>query len=154
MNASNFNEKKWNNRFSTMGDIAEGAFTNVHPEAHRIGLNRPDFDVRGMADTLRYAPDYMLPDGLYEVMGVASRGDSLLKIKFEKLTSLSTWMCIGPVNLFVYDSSKKRYWESSLQEWTKACHKYADVSRFPDNKKPYFALHIDDFPSEPIRCEL
>jgi len=77
-----------------------------------------------------------------------------VKIKFEKLTSLSTWMCIGPVNLFVYDSSKKRYWESSLQDWTKACHKYADVSRFPDNKKPYFALHIDDFPSEPIRCEL
>lgn len=154
MNATNFNEKKWNNRFGAMGDTAESAFVGVHPEAHRVGLNRPNFDVRGMHDAMRYAPDYMLQDGLYEVMGVASRGDSLLKVKFEKLSALSIWTCIGPINLFVYDSSKKRYWEATLEDWTKACHKYAEVARFHDNKKPYFALHIDNFPSEPIRCDV
>lgn len=151
MSDNAYNQKTWNTRLSTMGDIAEGAFTTVYETAHRIGLNRPDFDVRGMADPMRYAPDYMLPDGLYEVMGVASRGDSLLKVKFEKLSALATWMCIGEVNLFVYDSSKKRYWEAPLSDWTKACHRYAEVGRFPDNKKPYFALHIDHFPTEAIR---
>jgi len=151
---NNFKEKSWSNRYSTMGDIAETAFIGVYPHAHRLGLNRPDFDVRGMADPMRYAPDFMMSDGLYEVMGVASRGDSLLKIKFEKLDALSTWMCIGPVNLFIYDSSKKRYWEGGLREWIKACHRCAEVARFPDNKKPYFALHIDDFPAEPIRHDV
>jgi len=151
---SNFREKSWGARYDTMGDIAETAFLNVYPKAHRLGLNRPDFDVRGMADPMRYAPDFMLSDGLYEVMGVASRGDSLLKVKFEKLDALSTWMCIGPVHLFIYDSSRKRYWIAPLRDWSKSCHKHGEVARFPDNRKPYFALHIDDFPTEPIRCEL
>jgi hypothetical protein len=107
-----------------------------------------------MVDAMRYAPDFMVPDCLYEVMGCASRGDSLLKVKFDKLSALATWECIGPVRLWIWDSSKKRYWDGTLQEWTKACHKHGEVARFPDNNKPYFALHIDHFPVEGVRHDV
>lgn len=149
-----YRDKRWHKRFETMGDTAENAFLEVHPYAHRTGLNRPSFDVRGMVDAMRYAPDFMVPDCLYEVMGCASRGDSLLKVKFDKLSALATWECIGPVRLWIWDSSKKRYWDGTLQEWTKACHKHGEVARFPDNNKPYFALHIDNFPVEGVRHDV
>lgn len=152
MNA--FKDKRWHKRYDTMGDTAETAFLLVHPYAHRFGLNRPDFDVRGMADAMRYAPDFMVPDCMYEVMGVASRGDSKLKFKFDKAAALSTWQCIGPIRLWIYDSSRRRHWDATLEQWIKACHKYAEVDRFPDNNKPYFALHINDFPVEPQRHEV
>ena len=77
-----------------------------------------------------------------------------LKFKFDKADALSTWQCIGPVRLWIYDSSRKRHWDADLRDWMKACHKYADVARFPDNKKPYFALHIDNFPVEPQRHDV
>jgi hypothetical protein len=144
----------WATRLGQMGDTAEKAFESVNPVAHRLGLNRPDFDTRGMPDTMRYAPDYLLPTGLYEVMGCASRGDSLLKTRFDKLTAMSIWQAIGPVNLWIWDSSKKRYWVAPLADWLKAFHKHGSVDRFPDNNKPYFALHIDYFPAEPVKHDV
>jgi hypothetical protein len=151
---STYKNQPWSSRIKTMGDTAETAFESVHPEAHRLGMLRPSFDTRGMRDTMRYAPDYMLPDGLYEVMGCASRGDSLLKTRFDKLTSMSVWQAIGPVNLWIWDSSKKRYWVAPLNDWVKAFHKFGEVARFPDNNKPYFALHINYFPTEPIKHDI
>jgi hypothetical protein len=148
-----YRDSQWAKRYKTMGDTAEEAFLQVHPYAHRLGLNRPNFDVRGMSEDMRYAPDFMVPDCLYEVMGVASRGDSTLKFKLDKASSLQTWECIGPVRLWIYDSSKKRYWDGSLTEWITACHKAATFERFVDNKKPYFALHISEFPVEEQRPE-
>jgi hypothetical protein len=148
-----YRDSKWSKRYATMGDTAEEAFLQVHPYAHRLGLNRPNFDVRGMSEDMRYTPDFMVPDCLYEVMGVASRGDSTLKFKLDKASSLQTWECIGPVRLWIYDSSKKRYWDGSLTEWLTACHKSATFERFVDNKKPYFALHISEFPVEEQRPE-
>jgi hypothetical protein len=151
---STYKNQPWSSRIKTMGDTAETAFESVHPSAHRLGMLRPTFDTRHMRDTMRYAPDYMLPDGLYEVMGCASRGDSMLKTRFDKLTSMSVWQAIGPVNLWIWDSSKKRYWVAPLADWVKAFHKFGVVDRFPDNNKPYFALHIDYFPTEPIRHDI
>lgn len=151
---STFKERNWHSRMMTMGDTAENAFLAVCPNAHRIGLNRPNFDVRGMIDTMRYSPDFMTSKGFYEVMGCASRGDSLLKVKLEKLSALQSWTCIGPVNLWIWDSSKKRYWDAPLEEWMKACYKYGDVAKFSDNNKPYFALHIHNFPVEPERQDV
>lgn len=148
-----YRDSKWARRYKTMGDTAEEAFMLVHPYAHRFGLNRPNFDVRGMVDAMRYAPDFMVPDCLYEVMGVASRGDSTLKFKLDKASALQTWECIGPVRLWIYDSSKKRHWDASLTEWLTACHNSATFERFLDNKKPYFALHIDNFPVQAQRYE-
>lgn len=149
-----FKERNWHSRMMTMGDTAENAFLTVHPHAHRTGLNRPDFDVRGMLEAMRYAPDFMVRDCLYEVMGCASRGDSLLKVKLEKISALSTWCCIGPVRLWIWDSSKKRYWDAPLDKWVQACYKYGEVARFSDNNKPYFALNIQNFPVEPQRQDV
>jgi hypothetical protein len=146
-----YRDSKWSKRYATMGDTAEEAFLLVHPYAHRFGLNRPNFDVRGMLDAMRYAPDFMVPGCMYEVMGVASRGDSTLKFKLDKAAALTTWECIGPVRLWIYDSSRKRYWDAPLLEWVRACHNHASFERFPDNKKPYYALHIDWFPTEAER---
>jgi len=151
---SNFKDQTWANRLGTMGDTAENAFLSVHPYAHRVGLNRPDFDVRGMLDPMRYAPDFMTSTFMYEVMGCTSRGDGKLKVKFEKLSALATWSCIGPVRIWVWDSGRKRYWDATLEDWTRACHTHGEVARFPDNNKPYFALPIANFPAEPIKHDL
>lgn len=144
-----YNEQHFSTRFSQMGDIAEGAFERVNPTAHRLGMNRPAFNMMTMKPVIRNTPDYLLPSGFYEVMGISSRGDGTLKLKFEKIQSLMSWSLLHPCYLWVWDSSKKRWWCDSIQDWNMACEQHAEVDRFPDNNKPYWKLHYSNFPSGP-----
>ena len=73
MTATNFHQGNWQARYRTMGDPAETAFTTIHPHAHRMGINRPDFSVAALPKLFRHTPDFLLPNGFYEVMGVSSR---------------------------------------------------------------------------------
>lgn len=148
---SDFHKKSFAQRFDAMGDQAETAFLAVNPTAHRTGLNRPDFSMRGMPAPMRYAPDFMLPDGFYEVMGIASRGDGKLKLKQEKIDSLLLWRVLGPLHLWVWDSSQKRFWTAPIDEWVDRCHRHGTLDRFHDNNKPYWLLHHGEFPSEPVK---
>jgi hypothetical protein len=132
-----------------MGDKAEAAFLLVNPYAHRLGLNRPLFSMRDMAATMRYTPDFMLADGVYEVMGCASRGGGSIKPKTEKLHALSEWSKIMPVHIWAYDSSKQRYWVAPLGSWWSAVTNFGVIGHFPDNGKEYFALDIKHFPGDP-----
>ena len=144
-----FHTRSFGNRFADMGDRAEAAFTRVHPKAQHTGLLRPEFSMSRMDARLRYAPDYTLPDGLYEVQGFSSRGDGCLKTKLEKTDALQAWRAIGDVHLWVYDSHRDVYWEAELPDWMEAFHAHATVERFADNGRAYWKLHYTNFPGMP-----
>ena len=104
-----FHEQGWGARYQTMGSTAETAFLGSYPHAHRLGIDRPDFSVRKLPLFFRQAPDFLLPDGAYEVMGVSSRArEPSLKMKHEKLEVLNEWGKYGDVYLWVWDSHKKQ----------------------------------------------
>ena len=48
-----FHERSFPARFTMMGDKAEGAFEGVHPNAHRLGLNRPKLNMSKMNHRLK-----------------------------------------------------------------------------------------------------
>ena len=97
--AREYHQQPFSTRYGVLGDVAELAFMEAHPHAHRLGLNRPAFSMKDMTDNMRYTPDFMLGDGFYEVMGFSSRGNDSLKLKFEKLDALRSWADIGPTFL-------------------------------------------------------
>ena len=134
---------------AVMGDTAEAAFLELHPEAHRLGLSRPAFAVQATPVNLRYAPDFALQTGAYEVMGFSSRGNKCLKLKLEKARSLMSWALLVPTYLWVWDSAKRRYWEAPIDYWIDACDRNAERLFFEDNLKPYWNLGLEHFPCEP-----
>ena len=144
-----FNQRPYAHRYSVMGDTAEAAFERVNPNAHRLGVKRPEFSILSLPPVLRHAPDYMMATGLYEVMGISSRGDGTLKLKLEKIESLQKWAMFGPCHLWVWDSGKKRFYCTDINTWVTACHMHATIEKFPDNDKPFWKLHFKDFPVEP-----
>jgi len=143
---SQFHEAPFAQRYAIMGDIAESVFEDVEPKHHRLGYNRPPFYVANLPLMLRNLPDYMIKEGLVEVMGIGK--DKTLKLKVEKLRSLLNWQLIANVELFVYDSHRKQYWRAPITEWELACAEYATMDRFPDDLRPYYRLNSDNFPNE------
>lgn len=148
-----FHERPFPARFAVMGDKAEGAFEGLHPNAHRLGLNRPNMSMAKMPATMRYAPDYMIEDMAVEVMGFSSRGNASLKLKCEKLDALQAWALIMPVNLWVYDSARNRYWTAPIRQWATMCQSHAERLFFPDNMRPYWNLPMTAFPDQPVLLE-
>ena len=143
---SQFHEAPFAQRYAIMGDIAESVFEDVEPKHHRLGYNRPPFYVANLPLMLRNLLDYMIKEGLVEVMGIGK--DKTLKLKVEKLRSLLNWQLIANVELFVYDSHRKQYWRAPITEWELACAEYATMDRFPDDLRPYYRLNSDNFPNE------
>ena len=142
-----FHQRPFHHRWSDMGDKAEGAFLERHPKAHRIGLDRTELNTRAMTTRQRYAPDFMLENGLYEVMGFSSRGNDVLKLKCEKLDALRDWDIIIPTFLWVRDSAKGHVWCGRIDQWTTACYQRGDRKHFEDNDRAYWELKRDDFPA-------
>lgn len=148
-----FHERPFPARFAAMGDRAESAFEALHPNAHRLGLNRPALNMSKMTVTMRYTPDYMTEAGAYEIMGFSSRGNASLKLKCEKLDALQAWGMIMPVYLWVYDSAKNRYWQAPVRTWADLCYTYGERLFFPDNMRPYWNLPMTAFPDHPVVLE-
>ena len=144
-----FHNQPFATRFGKMGDAAEAAFLIAHPKAHRTGLDRPEFSMKGMLSNLRNIPDFLMPDGFHEVMGFSSRGNGTLKLKFEKADALKAWDMIGPVHLFVWDSGGKRWWHAPIRQWLDACYMHADRESFSDNGALYWNLPYTHFPGAP-----
>lgn len=141
-----FRNQSFANRFAAMGDQSEGIFDLVHTKSHPLGLNRPNFTMRNMTPEMRYTPDRMTSDKLWEVMGFGT--DQKLKIKVEKIEALLKWKEIGPTWLFIYDSKNHRYWEASLDAWHAACVLRGTLDSFPEGKE-YYALTPEHFPTTP-----
>lgn len=105
---SAFHERTFAERFSAMGDEAEGVFTAVYPEGWvRTGLDRPPINVGKLPLKVRYTPDFLTSKGYVEVMGCGS--DRRLKLKVEKLQALGMWHLDFRTDLFVWDRPKTRY---------------------------------------------
>lgn len=147
-----FHTQSFAARHNTMGDISEGVFDQVtEGRAHPLGLNR--FWMNGdrlymnkMTPAMRYAPDRMTAEGFVECMGVGR--DQILKLKKEKLDALLEWAELGPVDLFVYDSHKVRWWQAPVGTWWAQCAEHATEGTFPEGKK-FYALKTEHFPGEP-----
>lgn len=134
-----------------MGDPAEAVFDLAHPKSHPLGLNRPNFTMTRMTDAMRYTPDRMTADGLYEVMGIGR--DGTLKIKHEKIGALSTWQEVGPVFLFVYDQVASTYYEAPIDTWIASFDAFGVTKSFPEGKA-YYAVSKRDFPCDPVQIEV
>lgn len=147
-----FHQQSFQNRLATMGDIAEGEFDRVYEgKVHNFGLNRvwvngDNLYMNDMTVPMRYMPDRMTRDKIFEVMGCGR--DQTLKLKVEKIQALQAWDDIGPTWLFVYDSSNHRYWEAPINLWVQAVGFYGELRTFPEGKE-YWALHTDHFPTAP-----
>lgn len=138
-------------RYSVMGDVAEGIFEKVMPAHHRLGLNRPSLHVASLPYIMRFLPDYLTTDGMVEVMGIGR--DKTLKIKTEKLNNLLRFEMLCPVHLFVWDSSRKKWWLNPLGAWSSACMVHGEVDHFPDNGHEYIKLNSDNFPCVGVKFD-
>lgn len=150
MSSPAYFERPFSHRLGALGDKAEGVFLEQHPQAHRLGLNRPAMSVSKIISPIRYTPDFALEDGFYEVMGFSSRGNAALKLKLEKAAALQRWAMIAPTYLWVYDSGAKRAWCAPVDQWVDACGTFAERAFFEDNGRPYWNLPYQDFPTEPV----
>lgn len=111
---SAFHEGTFAQRSGAMGDQAEAKFEEVTEEGYvRFGLNRPPIKLSALPKRLRHAPDFLLSNVFVEVQGVGR--DQVVKVKVEKLRCLEWWNLLHPVELFIWDSSKKRTVRVPLQ---------------------------------------
>ena len=141
-----FHSKPFNERFNAMGDEAEAVFDALFPRNHKLGLNRPPFGMAGMPTAMRYTPDRMTRHALVECMGIGRQQN--IKIKDEKLEALERWRWVGPVELFVWDSHRRRWWKEPLHEWAHVLGWYGTYGAFHDGKE-YKQLTVEHFPGEP-----
>jgi hypothetical protein len=142
-----FSDLPWHIRRGELDKTTRKAFAKVRPEAVPYGYNGAPFSISHQPATLRYTPDMVDPDGLWELIGVGRA--QVAKFKVEKLEALLAWPNIGPLRLFAYDSYRTRYWEMEVGPWRDACHA-SDIERFPDSKRPYYAVPVSRFPAEPV----
>jgi len=105
-----FHKQSFATRFGAMGDEAEQKFEEYAAELgikfDRYGLNRPDSSMVKMPARVRCTPDYVTSNGLIECKGVGK--DQRLKIKVEVWNTLNFWNSVWEVQLFIWDSHKKR----------------------------------------------
>jgi len=149
-----FHTQSFANRFSAMGDMAEGIFDLVYQgKTHALGLNRvwqngDRLYMGQMTPSMKATPDRMVKDHFAEVMGIGR--DQTGKFKDVKLLPLLDWdMHIGPVTIFIYDSSNHRYWEANVKDWQLACEKHGERKAFHDGPE-YWALPVWAFPVEAV----
>ena len=138
-------------RYTQMGDVAEGVFEKVFPAHHRLGLNRPNLRVMSLPYITRFLPDFLVADGMVEVMGIGR--DKTLKFKIEKMHNLLRWGMVCPVHLFVYDSSRKKWYYAPIEQWFQAATAHGTLDHFEDNNSPYLRLLSDNFPCEGVKYD-
>jgi hypothetical protein len=110
-----FKDQPFDTRYQQMGDEAEQMFEKTHPRNFlRYGLDRPPIQVWRLPPFVRYTPDYLCSDGLYEVQGCGQ--DGLIKIKFEKLEALRQWNTLCPAYFWFWDRANKQYTILSVQD--------------------------------------
>lgn len=128
-----------------MGDEAEGIFENWAAIQgigwHRFGINRPPFDVKKLPLKLRYTPDYMGADFLYEVQGFGK--DQKVKVKEEKLQALLEWNYDHPTVLWLYNNVNETCLTVGIKELVIASLD-AESKMFPEGKH-YFEWDANYF---------
>jgi hypothetical protein len=148
---TSFRDREFSSRFAQMGDKAEAAFDAAFPAHHKLGLNRPPMQVGRLAPLLRYTPDRLTTDGFIEVQGMGR--DQTVKLKVEKMLELMRWSVSAPLQLFLYDSHKKRWCIGTIDEWVDVFFQFGEYAQFPEGK-PYIGVHARDIPFAWIKEEL
>ena len=147
-----FHKQSFASRHNTMGDISEAVFDQItEGRSHPLGLNRYWMNgdrlyMNKMTPAMRYTPDRLTAHAFVECMGCGR--DQILKVKHEKMEALLDWTDLGPVDLFVYDSSKARWWQAPIGTWWAQCREHGAEGTFPEGKR-YYALATAHFPGEP-----
>jgi hypothetical protein len=113
---STFHKQSFAGRFGAMGDEAEGAYEAIAQASGwkyvRYGLNRPPIHVASLPARIRYTPDYVEASRFVEVQGGGF--DRLVKIKVDKLNSLSWWAAEHPLAWF--------FWNRKIGMWSNPTH--------------------------------
>lgn len=107
---SNFSDKPWGARYAAMGDASEQKFEeSVDGKCERFGLNRPEgVHVPTLPERVRSAPDYIQTSPLRFVECKGLGRAQKLSVKLATLGSLHWWNGLMPVDVFVWDSHRKR----------------------------------------------
>jgi hypothetical protein len=138
-----FKDRNFDDRLAAggMGDEAEGVFERVFPKGWaRYGLNRPPIQMAKIPARLRYTPDYITTSALVEVQGFGR--DQTFKLKIDKWQSLHWWNGVHPVDLFVWDTTNKRWCILSLQQIDLLVEQCGEIRHFPEGKA-YMAIPGD-----------
>lgn len=140
-----FYTKPWKDREVELGDGAETMFEWVQKKRRfafaRYGLLRPDIKMHALPDFVRFTPDYLQNQRMVEVKGVGR--DHTLKIKDKQVNALCVWHdMIMPVDVFVWDSYKRRYTEIPVVELYEDCHTFGTHQEFPEGPFAWF-LDLD-----------
>jgi len=138
-----FKDKAFDDRLAAggMGDEAEGVFERVFPKGWaRYGLNRPPIQMAKVPARLRYTPDYITTNSLVEVQGFGK--DQTFKLKIDKWQSLHWWNSVHPVDLFVWDTTNKRWCILSLSTIDTLVEQCGEIRHFPEGKA-YMAIPGD-----------
>lgn len=143
------NTDQFSTRFSTMGDIAEGAYEEFTDQpVARFGFNRPDPSMAKWDAFIRYTPDYIHHDRFVEVKGCGR--DGIMKLKQENLSALREWSDHLPVWLFVWNSHKQQSVFFEIDDrFMKWIGQHCGHSRFPDNNKIYWEVPFDQMVEAP-----
>jgi hypothetical protein len=135
-----YHEQSFKQRFSKMGDEAEGIYKEVEPlgKSQRLGWRRPKVAMSRMTDTLKHLPDFYADSGyLVEVVGLGR--DGILKIKLSKYEALKEWAKVQAVVLFVWNSSERQWlvlgWDDVKRLVAKA--RNAGIEAFNDGNEYY-----------------
>lgn len=137
-----FKDAPWGQRLALMGDQAEKMFEDIYPKGKaRYGLRRPPIRVDKLPARIRYTPDYLTSDHLYEVMGVGE--DQTLKIKVAKLMTLRLWDGDMPTRLWLWDSHNERHCSLNVDVLTEQVGELGKLSHFPEGK-PYWGINVNE----------
>lgn len=140
-----FKDRGWNQRFTHLGDEAEGIFEQVYPQGKaKYGLSRPPVGLKNVPAFVRYTPDYLTAKGLVEVQGFGR--DQTFKLKEDKYDALNQWHRIFRVDLFVWDTTNKRHGFVRLHDFMEAWEAHGWWDAFDDGKNPYMALKAEHLP--------
>ena len=140
-----FSSQSFSKRFSKMGDEAEGIFEAVYPQGWaRYGLNRPPIQLKNVPPKIRYTPDYITGKGLVEVQGFGR--DQTFKLKIDKWQALIDWHNDFRVDLFVWDTTNKRYGYVRLHDLGVALDEHGWDDAFDNGANPYVAIKADQIP--------
>lgn len=144
-----FRDQSWNNRYTAMGDAAEGQCAAWLDREHRgwvrYGLDRPPLRMSMLPEFIRHTPDFLTSHSLIECKGFGR--DQLGKIKKADWSSLMEWNKKHPVDLFFYDQHNERCIMVPLPALQKALAtkdpRIQEDEFNDDPPKPYWAFPAD-----------
>ncbi len=148
-----FRSKPFSQRFTEMGDLAEGIYEQARPlgKTTRWGWRRPKaVSIRHMPENVRHMPDFYADTGyLVEVMGLGKDG-VLKSLKVSKYEALKIWRKIADLlglglAVFIWNSHTSQYVMLDWPEIVKlvARAKKRGVEKFENDNNEYYPIDWD-----------